>query len=555
MNINTTVITVGDLLNDARTYAVPIFQRSFAWEKSEIDEFMDDLLNLCQRSEKNIDYFMGSMVFTPHEESKKKTKILDGQQRFATFLLFLAALRDVLWKNQLKVINERIEELNRLIFRRDPVSLSENTKIELNRDDKVFFEELVTRGIMSQPKYESHKLLKEAYNSIKNCLSKKLSTENNEFIEVLLDAFLNRLKIIKIDVDSDINAHIIFETLNDRGLDLSVADLVKNYVFSLGSYSGQELELLVQIWKEIVDQVGDHNVTTFLRHFWISYYDLVRKDNLYKALKAKVTARNVRNMLTKMSNEAAVYSNFITPTHEFWQDSVLESKLEDLNILKVQQVYVLLLGLYNSIGTNTKKFKKMVVVLNNFSFRYNTICRLNPNELERVYSELSILIRKKKISEVEVIERLRTLAPSRTSFLDSFYEYNTKNSKLARHILKSINDYMLEKENKLDVEAKTKRINLEHIIPKKPDKEWNVFFKNRNVDPGTLIHKIGNMTILLDEYNRKLANNFFDKKKLMYKKSSLPLNKELKRYREFGEIEVNKRQKKMAKIAEDLWRM
>jgi len=556
MNINTTVTPLGDLLNDGKTYAVPIFQRSYTWEKSEVLEFFTDLLNICQHSEKDADYFMGSMVFTTHED-RKKTKILDGQQRFATFLIFLAALRDVLKKIEVKGTKERIEELNRMIFRRDPVDLLVNTKLELNREDRVFFEELVTRSIVSQPKYVSHKLLRSAYNSLRIRVSEELNKNTNkeQFIEMLLDAFLHRLIIIKIDVDSDVNAHTIFETLNDRGLDLSVSDLVKNYIFSLGSCSGEDLDLLVQIWKELVDQVGDHNVTTFLRHFWISCYELVRKDELYKSLKTKITAKNVRSILQKLSSEASVYANFITPTHEFWGNAEVESLLEDLNVLKVQQVYVLLLGLYNAIGNDISTFGKMIKVLKNFSFRYNTVCRLNPNELERVYSDLSIRVRKGNTSKEQVIERIRALSPSKATFLDSFKPFETKNSKLARHILITINDHLLEQANKLDKETRARKINLEHIIPKKPDKEWKQFFENNNIDPETLTHKIGNMTILLDEYNRKLANKFFDKKKEMYKKSSLPINKEIKQYREFGEEQVNKRQRKLATIAEELWRV
>jgi len=553
MNINTVVTTVGDLLNDQMRYKVPIFQRSFAWEKTEVAEFTEDLFNMCGYHKRETDYFLGSMVFTPHEDDRK-TKILDGQQRFATFLLFLAALRDVLLesggKEETKV---RIDELNRMIFRRDPITLMENVKLELNREDKVFFEEIVMHGVVPEPKYVSHKRLRGAYNSLKSAIACKLDKKKEKFIQMLLDAFLRKFKIIKIEVDSDINAHIIFETLNDRGLDLSVGDLVKNYIFALGSDRGRDLGLLVERWQELVDQVGDHNVTTFLRHFWISRYELVRKDGLYKALKDKVKVQNVKSVLGELSREAAVYANLITPTHEFWGDPELESQLEELNVLKVQQVYVLLLGLHNKMGSDKRAFRRMVKVLTNFSFRYSTICGLNPNELERVYSRLSLDVRKKAVSKEEVIKELRRRAPSKTTFLEAFRDFETKSSKLARHILTAISDYLLKRAGQEERETRAKRINLEHIIPKKLNKKWREFFQDRNVDAEKVIHKIGNMTILLEEYNRAIANKFFDKKREMYKKSTLPINQELKKYQEFGKAQVDERQTKFGKIAEALW--
>ena len=61
------------------------------------------------------------------------------------------------------------------------------------------------------------------------------------------------------------------------------------------------------------------------------------------------------------------------------------------------------------------------------------------------------------------------------------------------------------------------------------------------------------MTILLKEYNRKIANKFFDKKKDMYEKSKLPLNESLITFNKFDEEEIEKRQEEMGKIANEIW--
>ncbi len=551
MKIATTNLTVGELLKDGKTYAVPIFQRSYSWEKQQIIDFWDDLINLYEYEEDG--YFIGSMVFTPDlDGGQNRIRILDGQQRLATLLLFLSTLRDILRQSTLKRAPDWAESINNILCFTDPVTCSKNPKLILNRDDKVFFEKIIIEGIVPSTKYNSHKLIKEACTFLRTEINKKIKNDKENFVGGILNIIMNKLLMIKIEADSEVNAHMIFETLNDRGLDLSVADLAKNYIFSI---SGPHLEDIIQIWKDVVDQVGDHNVTKFLRHYWNSRFELVKKEELYKRLKVKVTEGNVRNFMEKLSEESTVYANLNNPTHEFWGDPETEYMLDELNIFKVEQIYSLLLALYEKFYSEKDFFKKMLLRLVNFTFRYNTICGLDPKELERLYSNLSIKIRENKIAKNKIIEEIRRPSPSKAKFIASFKEIETKNAKLAKYILLKINNHLFRKRGKKEIEINTNVVNLEHIIPKKPNKDWKEFFRKENITEEELIYRLGNMTILLKEYNRKIANDFFDKKKEMYKKSDLPLNKELIKHDRFGEKEIEKRQERIARLAEELWKI
>ena len=73
-----------------------------------------------------------------------------------------------------------------------------------------------------------------------------------------------------------------------------------------------------------------------------------------------------------------------------------------------------------------------------------------------------------------------------------------------------------------ELKINTDNVNLEHIIPKNPNPDWNRFLKSKNVKLEAFLYMIGNQTILYKEYNRKISNLFFDKKLIIYKKSSLP---------------------------------
>jgi len=123
-----------DILKDGKFYIVPPFQRNYSWEMEQITDFWTDLMALYDTDD---EYFIGSMVVTPQD--KTKIKILDGQQRLATVLLFLAALKDVLKQSNPEGAEDWAEDIQNIIFTRDTPSRVKNQKLELNKEDKEYF--------------------------------------------------------------------------------------------------------------------------------------------------------------------------------------------------------------------------------------------------------------------------------------------------------------------------------------------------------------------------------------------------------------------------------
>ncbi|MEM5874723.1 MAG: DUF262 domain-containing protein [Candidatus Aenigmatarchaeota archaeon] len=480
-------------------------------------------------------------------------KILDGQQRLATILLFLAAMRDVLKSRPKEEDNKRAEAINELIYSTDPITLSKKIKIEMNREDRTFFESIIIQGLVPGINRESHKLIKNAYETFKEYIRRKIEDDEN-FPKRVLDIILSKFIFIKIEVGSDLNAHLIFETLNDRGLELSIADLLKNYIFSI---SGQYLDYIIVKWKEMVDNVGEHNVSKFLRHFWCSSKELIRKEDVYKKIKNVIrSSEEAKKFIEELCEEGLVYTNLVNPDHQFWSDREVEDLLNELNILGVEQVLIILLSLYKRFfKTEKENFKKLLKNLINFTFRYSTICNLNPNKMERLYSEVAVKLRNNMLGVEDVIEKLKELDPNDMTFIQCFSEKDVKNTKLAKYILVKLNNHLLINMGEKEKTTSISKVNLEHIIPRKPDKEWEEFFQKNNIDPEKWKQKLGNMTILLKEYNRKIANKYFTKKKEMYKKSTLPINQKLKEYEQFGPKEIIERQQVMAEIAKNIWKV
>ncbi len=550
MQISAERKTVEELLREAGLYSVPLFQRSYSWGDAEIDDFLKDILNATHS---HSSHFIGSMVFAGTDGNR--TRLIDGQQRFATIILFLCALRHALKSSSIDTKELRIRAIDELIYSQDVVTLSKNIKLELNRDDKVFFEKIVTEDIVSSPTVSSHILIKKAYEYFLNSIAAEVTSPDGEnFVKELIETLLRKVLFIKINVDNESNAFILFETLNDRGLDLSVADLVKNYLFSIAEEA--RLDTVVYLWKQLSDQIDDYDITRFLRHLWSSKYKLTRKEDLYDAIKGAITRDNLEKTMQELYEEAIIYDNLRNPTHEVWNDTQIENILNSINLLNVEQVYVLLLGAYNKFYESEKsKFIKIAASLLNLTFRYNTVCSLNPNEIEQKFSRFSIDLRNGALDFDHLYNNIKSLQPTETVFKESFKQFSIKNSRLARYVLITINDKLLKAASKNELDTNTSTVNLEHIIPKKLNDEWEKFFIAEGVNSEDLKYKLGNLTILLAEYNRKSSNYFFNKKLIMYNKSILPINDPIKTLKRFGETELIKRQEVLADLAEKIWKV
>jgi uncharacterized protein with ParB-like and HNH nuclease domain len=147
----------------------------------------------------------------------------------------------------------------------------------------------------------------------------------NQPVDRLLDwvEYLEqKARVIWVQVPDDANAFRIFETLNDRGLDLSIADLLKNYLFGM---AGDRIDEAQQHWASMVgtlETVGSENIiTTYVRHLWSSKYGLTRERELYTSIKKIVTSRKAAvDFSEELANDAVLYAALLYSEHELWMD-------------------------------------------------------------------------------------------------------------------------------------------------------------------------------------------------------------------------------------------
>src|ERR1022692_4069710 len=248
-------------------FQVPVFQRRYAWGAEEIGQLIDDLFGESAQNE--LPYFLGSIVLARQDgiPGGAADLVLDGQQRLTTLSLLISALID---RMRGEGATDADEHKMYLFSRR--VKGKKTPKLLLQPDDAKAFEILIGEPAQaSEPKLKSTPL-GIAVAKILELLDEYAAGPQYKDVPKPFEAMFSRLlydvELVRITAPSERDAFRLFETLNDRGLALSAADLIKNKLFSRCK---GELDDAVDSWGNLLLLTKDDDVVNFLRTFWIAF--------------------------------------------------------------------------------------------------------------------------------------------------------------------------------------------------------------------------------------------------------------------------------------------
>lgn len=268
---------IGHLIID-NFLEVPAYQRSYAWEESNVRDLIEDIRNSNLQ-----EYFIGTAVVTPNNNGN--LEIVDGQQRIATIYMFFVAIRDLM-KEIEDYGNANIIE-NQYLLKTTFGSKEIKQKLKLNDLDNDFFLNRIIQGDISQlPSKESHHRILKAYELIREFAKNEFNALRMERITELMHFMEKDLAVIMVKVPDDVNAFTIFETLNDRGLALSQTDLIKNYLLNISNTRLQETRTKWTRFTGAIEGLeNEDEVLNYIRYFWSSKYGLTREKELFKNIK------------------------------------------------------------------------------------------------------------------------------------------------------------------------------------------------------------------------------------------------------------------------------
>ena len=563
MNFNTTNTTFRQLMGNGLSYRVPMFQRDYSWGPDEWDDLWQDIVGLFGEDPEPAHY-MGYLVL--QSADNREFDIIGGQQRMTTLSLLMLAV--VAHLGDLAAPGDRddpqyrrAQQLRRnYIGYLDPVSLVPRSKLILNRHNDSFYqnylvplENLPQRGLNA-----SEHLLRRAFLWFKQRISYQ-SGNDGQSVARFVDGAVDKLFFTVITVTDELNAFKVFETLNARGVRLSVTDLLKNYLFSVVSHSGahqSEIKTLEDRWEGIVGLLGSESFPEFLRVFWNSRNRLVRKADLFKVIRDEIRDRaKAFQLIRDMDRHARVYAALRDPQDASWSEDDRHS-LAQLQMFNVRQPMALLLTAFDRFAENNRRgFTRLLRAIAAVSFRYNVICSRQSNEQEVVYNNIAVELSSRRINDVAAaIARLRPVYPDdqefRAAFTDkSLRTTSSRNNKVVRFILFRLEAQLSQQT--LDFESA--KYGIEHILPENPGDGWDQF-DDQQQEAST--YRLGNLTILATADNRDLGNTGFANKLEIYRNSKLAITCKIsEEYDAWTEEKIRSRQEWMAKQATGIWRV
>jgi hypothetical protein len=606
MNIDPEYSAVGRFFADNPVYTIPIYQRGYAWEKEEIDDFLKDLglVFNARKSGKPKNHFLGSIVTVQHKLAgvvgKHRHELVDGQQRATTFVLLAAAICDQ-YKNIMTICNKIGDVGTEKIAKSRLISL-ENRFIEfeqevnrtfsiqpvltLSKADNSFFVELIKGNNPDATLRDSHKRLKSAYESIKKHI-KKLAEDRD------INTYLDNLETLVQNIDGDFfllriitynksEAYSLFQVLNDRGKSLTEGDLLRAKTLEmLEEYPTQQTSV-EQFWDNILKD-KTNQTENFLRWIYASHKGFRPGTNtLFDDCLSAFYPESEKNTLTSAEADS-VFLTTQTIKYEIENARKLEQGewifpfAQPITAWDRNRLSLLMRELQNNSSMplllaaaqlDHKKFAELVSLVERMMFRYTIVCGQHHSFITEIYESEAVEIRRNASGynlsslKTKLQGLLNTRADDRLfrASLDSLiFKKNGGSNKPLKYFLITLEDYwrwyhedgavglpICKDKSRLYQFADT---TIEHIYP------FNASGAEYNVATDELKNTIGNLTILGAADNSTIGNDSFTAKRPIFRASSVSMNHEIADEISWPRVNILRRTDKLKNMALKIFKM
>jgi uncharacterized protein with ParB-like and HNH nuclease domain len=596
MKIQTEQTTLESFFSGLSTrYRVPTYQRNYSWTSDEIEQLWNDLTAAFDAGDS---YFVGTLVLNSEQSGESGQDghydIVDGQQRLTTISIIFSAMRNIgqellhnnafesqLLRNEVffqtaRRISNYAED--RLLYRSEP----DHYYLELNARDQPGFESLVQK--ITVPKFDDA-ALKISKSQSRLVKAKKVINKRiyERFIksETSVDALYRflvylcqKLQFIKITVETDYDAYLLFESLNSKGLELSTADLVKNKLLAACRNNEERKKKIVGEWDVIVSKLERSrfpNPVDFLRCYWHAFeVGRPTKRDLYKAIRSKLQEPgfDVESFVSDLSNGVDDFV-FLTDTERVWPSQNIkfgtkEQYIAELNSLRYA---IHLPVMMIAIKTRTDSFVTELIRKSlSFLFRLLTIGDYTMGIANAAFSAIQEKLKQASPQvpdeQILAIFDLYNDKVGDEIFEANFAKFVTEDNSVCRYILTKIHLHNCGVEQI----PKSDEIHLEHILPQDSSLWEEEGFDSREKQLDDLKYSIGNMTLLDKTLNSSISNNIFSVKVARYQMrtaanqigTTFPMTYEIYSEYQAGETtwtkeRIERRAENWANLAVNIW--
>lgn len=569
-------IAIGRMFEQNFLFEVPKYQRYYAWEDEQVNDFIKDIDNVLLKN--TPEHFLGGIVCASkvvEGSTRQQKELIDGQQRITTsILLIVNIIRKYeelqtcsdLTDEDKEIISSRIAKLKeKYINYNDEINRKPQIvhKLVLSLADKQFFESILSNRVM-EPTRNSHKKIAKANQLLAAFVQRKLDTcvtnvEKTDMLSDIEKVLQSNCTVIFMDCDSRASAYKLFQVLNDRGAGLNEGDLLKSKTLEALENYPHEQEQAQSYWDEILEE-EPAKVEGFLRTYFASYCGKrAGRTTLYDDF-LKVFFPDLFH--GQMPTEQRQANELLQQIYSIWEEvrfyrritagnwpyaevqPVTEWDRNRLNVLvKFLSYDITLPILLSATKLDHQKYAKLVHTLEKFMFRYKTICGNGHQVLSELYNAEAKKIREapENYSFANLFAKLRDLLSEKAN--DEVFKVQLKNlkylssggNKPLRYFFSTLCDYqrwyqdgehgrpMADKEFIINYD----NVTIEHIDSQNAQGE--------NVLPEADIHALLNLTILSQDDNGHRVNNKpFAEKRAIYQASRYRINQKLLEYAEWN---------------------
>jgi hypothetical protein len=553
---------LGRFIKESR-FTVPSHQRDYSWTKEYVQEFIRDIEDAF--AAKRESYFCGLMVFT--QLSPGVFKVLDGQQRLATTLMLYSAVRNWLapfsdFKKTHYLVDDYLGSTELGAQQREP-------RLTLAPANNNAFQQYVTSSVpLAQMERaltkkmidnRSETLAKAAIIINRHIESKADSItpeEAKDYFVSILKYISDNVQIVRFVLSTDDAAYTIFETLNDRGLELAPLDLVKNYLFSKAEkYRKGSLPEFEERWAEMMALLSSSRADSFLRAFWSSKHGKPEGAKLFGAFKRTYTESDaLYGLSVDMRRDAERYAALFNSRDAIWAEysARARSSVDALSTIGFSQAYPIILSALEKF--KKAEIERLLWLIECVAVRHQLIGRKRPGRVESLGGRAAKDISEGKLtSATGVLGVVRELYVPDEEFKLAFETNEEASGKKIRYLLAGIERETVARDNQtLRDELTPHAVTVEHIFPSSPSAEWRATVEADKEWDDRFISRLGNLC-LLPGINHALGNKPFPEKTKIYEQSLLKTTKSVAQFGMWGREQIIERQKRMAKLAVTAW--
>ncbi|MBN1810320.1 MAG: DUF262 domain-containing protein [Anaerolineae bacterium] len=586
--MHTGTLNIKAIFGQDRRLVVPLYQRPYVWDREkQWEPLWEDVCAIADRlltDQPVRPHFMGAIVLdqmpqpTGHLENRL---IIDGQQRLTTIQILLEAFADICDATGAERYHKALLKLTR---NDDPLSddPDDEYKVWPTNVDQSQFRRVMQAGSPDQldlRQFQRPHLIADSYIFFHEAVLawvKPDLLDHERRIEVLYSALRESVRMVVIDLENEDDAQLIFETLNARGTPLLPSDLVKNYLLRQAGLEGEPLEPLYRQYWQPFDQRAEYwrrelgpghakraRIDLYLQHYLtLKTRDVVPVAHLYSSFREHAkNGDKAKTHLQSVDHYAQIYQRFDaldihTRVGRFFR------RLEQMN---TTTTYPFLLELFDLYDVRAPQLGEVLVDIESLLVR-RMVCQLPTRAYNRLFIDLLKTLDgpREGIATRVRDALLQSDAESSRWPKDSEFRQAWLNTPLFRRLRRERVRMLLEAlelalftelTEKLEIKS---GLTIEHLMPR----HWYAYWplpsdippKDAEERRETLLHTIGNLTLLTKRLNPKVSNGPWDEKQpVILEHSALTLNRQLQHYAQWDEEAIAQRGEALFEVARGIW--